>query len=157
MGQLTLKTSFKDDPAASLVEQQSIRLEKIHASRAKLDQDYNILGEAALVECADLNTTIDRLLFPNKAKDKPAVTIKVDWDLVHFIIAKDDYTSVMKVLMENFAENIDDQISDAEALEQFHYETKEQEKEEDELREAVIRKQKGNLLTIFSNLQKKRS
>ncbi len=83
MGKLTLQTTFFDDPKKSLVEQQSIRLENILASRAKLDQDYNILGEAVLLDCAELNTSINRLLFPEKAKTEPAVSIKVNWDLVH--------------------------------------------------------------------------
>jgi glycosylphosphatidylinositol transamidase (GPIT) subunit GPI8 len=46
----------------------------------------------------------------------------------------------MKVLMENFFENIRDQIPD---IEQFYYIQQEQEKEEDELTNATIKKQKG--------------
>ncbi len=83
MGELTLQTTFYDDPKKSLVERQSICLKKILASRAKLDQDYNILGEAVLLECTDLNTTINRLLFPEKVKTEPAVSIKVGWESVH--------------------------------------------------------------------------
>ncbi len=58
-------------------------MKNILASRAKLDRDYNIIGEAILLDCAELNTTINRLLFPNKVKTEPAVSIKVEWDLVH--------------------------------------------------------------------------
>jgi len=58
-------------------------LKNILASRVKLDQDYNIIGEAVLLDCAELNTTINRLLFPNKVKTEPAVSIKVEWDGVH--------------------------------------------------------------------------
>lgn len=86
LGELTLKTSFNDDPVRSLVETQSIRLENILASRAKLDTDYNILGEAVLLDCAELKTSIDRLLFPTKAKTVPAVAIQVDWNSVHVTI-----------------------------------------------------------------------
>jgi hypothetical protein len=57
----------------------------------------------------------------------------------------------MKVLMENFSENIRDQIPDTEQLEQFHYRQEEQEKEEDALRNAVIQKQqKGFIKRINS-------
>ena len=49
----------------------------------------------------------------------------------------------MKVLMENFTENIRDQILESDQLEQYHYRQEEQEKEEEALRDAVIRKQKG--------------
>jgi hypothetical protein len=54
----------------------------------------------------------------------------------------------MKVLMENFSENIRDQIPDTEQLEQYHYLEEEQEKEEDELRNAVIKKQIGFIKRI---------
>ena len=83
LGKLTLKTSFCDDPIKDLIEKQNIQLENILASRIKLDRDYNILGEAVLLECAELNTVVDRLLFPQKAKSQPGVSINVQWDLVH--------------------------------------------------------------------------
>ncbi|UJR10669.1 hypothetical protein I4U23_014864 [Adineta vaga] len=142
LGKLTLKTSFVDHPIKGLVEQQKIRLENILASRIKLDPDYNILGEAVLLDCAELNTDIDRSLFPEKAKKLPGISIKVQWDLVHFQLAKDDYSCVMKVLMENFSENIRDQIQDSIQNENYRYTQEKQEKEEDELKNAVIKKQK---------------
>jgi hypothetical protein len=49
----------------------------------------------------------------------------------------------MKVLMENFTENIRDQISETAQLEQYHYRQEEQEQEEEALRNAVIKRQKG--------------
>ncbi len=49
----------------------------------------------------------------------------------------------MKVLMENFTENIRDQIPESDQLEQYHYRQEEQEKEEEALRNAVIKRQKG--------------
>lgn len=88
LGKLTLKTSFRDDPIKDLVEEQNIRLENILASRVKLDQEYKILGEAVLLECAELNTVVNRLLFPQKVKDKPGVSINVQWDLVHVNLLK---------------------------------------------------------------------
>ena len=83
LGTLTLKTSFYDDPNKSLVEQQSIRLENILASRVKLDKQCDIFGEVILLECAELTTSINRLLYPEKVKSQPAVSIKVEWNLVH--------------------------------------------------------------------------
>ncbi len=50
----------------------------------------------------------------------------------------------MKVLMENFTENIRDQIPETDQLEQYHYRQEEQEKEEEALRNAVIKKQQGS-------------
>ncbi len=63
----------------------------------------------------------------------------------------------MKVLMENFSENIRDQIPETDQLEQFHYKQEEQEKEEDKLRKAVIDKQKGFVKEIFFISKKKLS
>jgi hypothetical protein len=63
----------------------------------------------------------------------------------------------MKVLMENFSENIRDQIPETDQLEQFHYEQEAQEKEEDKLRNAVIEKQKGFVKEIFFISKKKLS
>ncbi|CAM4989224.1 unnamed protein product, partial [Rotaria socialis] len=56
------------------------------------------------LECAELNTLINRLLYPEKVKTEPGILIKVEWGLVHFRLAKDDYSCVMRVLMENFSE-----------------------------------------------------
>ena len=53
------------------------------ASRVKLNRDDHILGEVILLECADLNTLINRLLYPEKVRTEPGVSIKVDWKLVH--------------------------------------------------------------------------
>ncbi|CAF3586652.1 unnamed protein product [Adineta steineri] len=140
LGKLTLKTDFRDDEIKFLIERQNIRLENILASRVKLDKDNNILGEAVLLECAELNTEINRLLYPEKVKNQPGVSIKVLWDSVHFRLAKDDYSCVMKVLMENFSENIRDQIPDSFQNEQYNYITDKQREEEDELKKAVIKR-----------------
>lgn len=83
LGRLTLKTKFYDDPKRSLIEQQTVRLENVLASRIRLDRENNILGEVILLECAELNTLINRLLYPEKVKSEPGVSIKGEWDLVH--------------------------------------------------------------------------
>jgi hypothetical protein len=49
----------------------------------------------------------------------------------------------MKVLMENFTENIRDQIPETDQIENYHYRQQEQEKEEEALRNAVIKRQQG--------------
>ncbi len=49
----------------------------------------------------------------------------------------------MKVLMENFTENIRDQIPETVQIENYHYRQEEQEQEEEALRNAVIKRQKG--------------
>ena len=53
-----------------------------------LNQEYNILGEIILLECAELNTLINRLLYPDKVKTEPGVSIKVEWELVHVSFEK---------------------------------------------------------------------
>lgn len=83
LGKLTIKTKFYDDPKLSLIEQQSVRLENVRASRIKLDEKNNILGEIMLLECAELNTSVNRLLYPEKFITEPGVSIKAEWDLVH--------------------------------------------------------------------------
>ncbi|CAF1245225.1 unnamed protein product [Adineta ricciae] len=141
LGKLTMKTRFFDDPKRSLIEQQNIRLENVLASRVKLNRENTILGEITLLECAELNALINRLLYPEKIRTEPGVTIKAEWEYIHFRLAKGDYSCVMKVLMENFTENIRDQIAESAQLEQYHYRQEEQEKEEEALRNAVIKRQ----------------
>ena len=58
-------------------------------------------------------------------------------------MAKSDYSCVMKVLMENFSENIRDQILDTDQIDNYHYREEEQEKEEEALRNEVIKRQLG--------------
>jgi hypothetical protein len=101
LGKLTLITRFHDDPKRSLVEQQNVRLENVLASRIKLNQDNQILGEIILLECAELNTLINRLLYPEKVKTEPGVTIKVEWELVHvgfneFLLYKMNFSFLWK-------------------------------------------------------------
>ena len=83
LGKLTMQTEFNDDPRKSLIERQKICLQEIVASRVKLAEGYEIEGQADLLKCGDLNTEINRLLFPERAKTSAAVSIKVFWDSVH--------------------------------------------------------------------------
>ena len=100
LGKLTLKTNFCDNLNESLVERQSIRLEHILASRIKLNGQYNIIGEVILLECAELNASINRLLNPEKVKIQPAISIKVEWNLVHVGFLFSSF--VIKVFFFNF-------------------------------------------------------
>jgi hypothetical protein len=79
LGKLTLKTQFYNDPTCLLVEQQDVRLENILASRVKLNRDDQII----LLECAELNALINRLLFPRKVQTEPEISIKIEWESVH--------------------------------------------------------------------------
>lgn len=54
----------------------------------------------------------------------------------------------MKVLMENFTENIRDQIPETAELEHYHYRQEEQEKQEEALRNAVIKRQIGSIVEV---------
>ena len=53
----------------------------------------------------------------------------------------------MKVLMENFSENIRDQMPENVQNENYRYIQEKQEKEDDELKNAVIKQQKGRFDT----------
>lgn len=57
-------------------------------------------------------------------------------------MAKTDYTCVMKVLTENFAEKVSDQITEIDPSEQYHYKQEEQQKEEEQMRKAAEEEQK---------------
>lgn len=54
----------------------------------------------------------------------------------------------MKVLLENFTENIRDQILNHDQIQQYYYREEEQEKEEEALRNAVIKKQQGLISVV---------
>jgi hypothetical protein len=75
-GKLILQTKL-------LVEQQQIIIEHILASRVKLNQKNEIQGEIVLLECAELKTDINRLLYPKKVKAQPFISIKIHCDLIH--------------------------------------------------------------------------
>ncbi|CAF4799439.1 unnamed protein product [Rotaria sp. Silwood1] len=111
-----------------LVEQQNICFENMLASRVKLDRDCNILGEVILLEYAELNILINRLLYPEKVTTESRVSIK-------FQLVKDDHSCLMGILMEN----IHDQIPEDFQNEQYRYRQEAQEKEK--LRAAIIKKQ----------------
>lgn len=78
-----MKTRFFDDPKRSLIEQQNVRLENVLASRIQLNRENEILGEIILLECAELNMIINRLLYPEKVKSEPGVSIKIEWEFIH--------------------------------------------------------------------------
>jgi hypothetical protein len=42
-----------------------------------------IQSEIILLECAELKTDINRFLYPQKVKNKPLISIKMQWDLIH--------------------------------------------------------------------------
>lgn len=56
----------------------------------------------------------------------------------------------MKVLLENFTENIRDEFFQNDQLERYVYEQEEQEKVEEALRDAVIQKQRGFFIEFSS-------
>ncbi|CAF1662298.1 unnamed protein product, partial [Didymodactylos carnosus] len=62
-----------------------------------------------------------------------------------FKLSKGDFACVMKVLLENFSENVSDQMAstsnDDKTVEHYHYKSSEQEEEENKLRDTVIQKQ----------------
>lgn len=144
LGQLTLKTSFNDDPVKLLVETQQVQLKKISAARTRSEKSKGVVGQVNLIDCADLNVMIHRLLYPSKVTDEPGLRMNINWESVRFHLTKDDLSCVMKVLMENFSENLRDQTTDESRNEKFRYLKEKREKEDDRLREAVVNKQKGS-------------
>ncbi|CAF1256037.1 unnamed protein product [Rotaria sordida] len=138
LGKLILQTKFIDDPEIILIEQQQVNIENVRARRVKLNKNNNeIENEIILLECANLKIDINRLLYPEKIKFTAYISVNMQWDLIHFQLAKDDYLCVMKILMENF----NDQTITNIIREQYRYQQEQQKQEEDALRNAVIKKQ----------------
>ncbi|CAF4608864.1 unnamed protein product [Rotaria sp. Silwood1] len=153
LGKLILETKFIDDPNTLLVEQQQVNIENVRASRVKLNKNNEIQSEIILLECAKLKIDVNRLLYPEKIKTTPYISLTMQWDLIHvsyliiiienicffqFQLAKDDYLCVMKILMENFQEQTITNV----IREQYHYGQEQQKQEEDALRNAAVKKQK---------------
>ncbi len=82
-GKLIFQTKFLDDPKTLLVEQQQIMIENVLASRVKLNENNEIQSEIILLECAKLNMNMNRLLYPEKVKDQPYISIEMEWDFIH--------------------------------------------------------------------------
>ena len=83
LGHLTLQTKFLYDPNRLLVEQQEVIIKNVLASHVRVNQNNAIQSEISLLECTQLRVTIDRLLYPEQAKSKPFISIRMHWDFVH--------------------------------------------------------------------------
>jgi len=83
LGKLMIQTNFIDDTKTLLVQQQEVFIENVLASRVKLNQMNEIQSEIILLECAELKMNINRLLYPEKVKNEPYLSIKMQWDLIH--------------------------------------------------------------------------
>jgi hypothetical protein len=110
LGQLTLKTHFLDDSNQSFVEQQALIFKNLLASRVKLNNNNEILGDITLLECAEFHTMIDRHLHSEKIKNEPKMSVKVEWETIDFTVSKDDYSCMMIIVKENFSEKIHHKI-----------------------------------------------
>jgi hypothetical protein len=82
-GKLILQTKFIDNTKTLLVEQQEFIIENVLASRIKLNKTNEIESEIILLKCAKLKMDIDRLLYPEKVKNVPYISIKMQWDFIH--------------------------------------------------------------------------
>ncbi|CAF3978777.1 unnamed protein product [Adineta steineri] len=111
LGQLLIQTKFSDDPTCLLVEEQVITVKNLLTSRVHLSKTNEIVADINLLECAELHVLIDRLLYPDQVFDQSQISIKAYWDTIQFILAKDDYACIMKVLDENFSETIQQRAS----------------------------------------------
>jgi len=83
LGKLILQTNFIDDTNKLLIEQQHIIIENVLASRVKLTKINEIQSEIILLECEQLQMDINRLLYHEKVKNEPYLSIKMHWDLIH--------------------------------------------------------------------------
>jgi hypothetical protein len=83
LGKLMIQTNFIDDTKTLLVQQQEVFIENVLASRVKLNQMNEIQSEIILLECEELKMNINRLLYPEKVKNEPYLSIKMQWDLIH--------------------------------------------------------------------------
>ncbi|CAF1293254.1 unnamed protein product, partial [Didymodactylos carnosus] len=127
LGQLTIQTHFIDDPNRLLVEQQIITINNLFGRRVKLNKNNEILGDIGVLECAELHTLIERLLYPEKIQNEPEITIQLNWDTIQFILAKDDYACIMKIFKDNFTEKIHHKIPKPDVQEQPKYKETNQE------------------------------
>ncbi|CAF3740023.1 unnamed protein product, partial [Rotaria sordida] len=125
LGQLIIQTQAIDD---SLMEEQVITMKNLLTSRVKLSKTNEILGDISLLECAELNILIDRLLYPDKAPHQSQILIKAYWDTIQIILAKDDYACIMKILKENFSEKIYHKIPKPAIQDQSEFKQTNQEK-----------------------------
>ncbi|CAF1279791.1 unnamed protein product, partial [Didymodactylos carnosus] len=94
LGQLTIQTHFIDDPNRLFVEQQIITINNLFGRRVKLNNNNEILGDISVLECSELRTLIERLLYPEKIQNESQITIQLNWDTIQFILAKDDYAYI---------------------------------------------------------------
>ncbi|CAF3245385.1 unnamed protein product [Rotaria sp. Silwood2] len=121
LGQLTIQTHFTGDPNCSLVEQQIVVMNNLFASRVKLGKNNETLGDIVLLKCAELSTSIDRLLYPENIQHESQISIIANWDTIQFTLAKNDYACMMKVFKGNFSEKIYHKISKSVVEEQPEY------------------------------------
>ncbi len=83
LGELILQTTFLDHETKLLVEEQHIIIQNVLASRIRLNEKNEIQSEIILLQCAQLQMDINRLLYPEKVKNKPHISIKMQWDFIH--------------------------------------------------------------------------
>ncbi|CAF4278394.1 unnamed protein product [Rotaria sp. Silwood2] len=121
LGQLTIQTHFTGDPNCSLVEQQIVVMNNLFASRVKLGKNNETLGDIVLLKCAELSTSIDRLLYSENIQHESQISIIANWDTIQFTLAKNDYACMMKVFKGNFSEKIYHKISKSVVEEQPEY------------------------------------
>ncbi|CAF1105334.1 unnamed protein product [Rotaria sp. Silwood1] len=121
LGQLTAQTHFTDDPNRSFIEQQVVTMKKLFASRVQLGKNNETCGDISLLQCAELSTLIDRLLYPEKVQNEPQISIVTNWDTIQFTLAKDDYACIMKIVKENFSEKIYHKIPKSTVQEKTEY------------------------------------
>jgi hypothetical protein len=83
LGELILQTTFFDHPTKYLIEQQKIIIQNVLASRIRVNEKNEIQSEINLLKCAKLQLDIHRLLYHEKVKTKPYISMKMQWDFIH--------------------------------------------------------------------------
>lgn len=83
LGEINLQTKFIDHPTRSLIEKQCISIKNVSASRVHMNDNHDIISEIILLDCGQSNVSVQRLLYPDRIKNTPSISIKMHWGLIH--------------------------------------------------------------------------
>lgn len=119
LGQWKIHTNSKDHPNGSIVEKHALTINDLKASRVEFGENHESIREVILLECAELSTSIDRLLPTETLEHDSHISIITNWDTIQLDLSKDDYVCIMKIFKRNFSEKIHHKIPKPVSTHQF--------------------------------------
>ncbi|CAF1398617.1 unnamed protein product [Adineta ricciae] len=100
-GQIALKTASPKDETYALV------FKNLSINRVKLNNNNQVIETFHLSECSSLNIFINYCSnVKNIQSEQAMLSIKIQWDQLDFIVAKDDYLFLIQMIKGNFTEKI---------------------------------------------------